>query len=266
MKLRDLGPEDFDRTVWRYLPFTKFISLLTYQALWFSKLNILQDAYEGLIPAKAKERMHEENQRYKAILPREFHRQIDSWANTNENDGRELLVVTCWFLGECDSIQMWREYGGSDEAVAVKSTIGRLFNHVFVPREETVSHLGRVSYVEHDTHEMNRYHAHQAIERAFLKDKARFSHEQEVRIVTHNFKTTSCASPEGKPYTRDQVDGAKMNNFENPGLYVGANLDGLIAEVVVCPSAQDWLVKLVARIIELSGLSATVVRSGLLDA
>lgn len=264
MKLRDLGPEDFERTVWRYMSFSKFISLLTYQALWFSKLNILQDTYEGLIPATVKARMQEENQRYKALFNTpEFHRQIDAWSSQNESDGRELLVVTCWFLDENDSIRMWQEYGGSDEAVAIKSTIGRLARHVFVPHEKSFSHLGCVSYVEHGMHEMSVYEAYQAIERAFLKDKAKFSHEQEIRLVTHNFKTIHCVSPEGKPYTSDQVAGANMNNFENPGLYVGVNLDQLITEVIVCPSAQDSFAELVARIIELSGISAPVFRSRL---
>jgi hypothetical protein len=75
----------------------------------------------------------------------EHHRQIDAWADDNENDGRELYVVSCWFLGEHTSERMWREYGGSTEAVAIKSTIGRLVNNVFVPRDEHRSHIGLVS-------------------------------------------------------------------------------------------------------------------------
>lgn len=263
MKLHNLVPEDYEQTVWRYMPFPKFISLMTYQALWFSKLNILQDSYEGLIPAKVKDRTHEQNQRFKAHFNTpEYHRQIDAWPTENEDNGRELLVVTCWYLGENESHRMWEEYGGSNEAVAVKSTIGRLAKYVLVPREETVSHLGLVSYVDHDSHEMSNYEAQQAIERAFLKDK-RFSHEQEVRLATLNVKTTSCASPEGKPFTPEQVAGANMNNFENHGLYVGVYLDSLITEVVVCPSAQEWFAKLVCRIVELSGLPAPVSRSRL---
>jgi hypothetical protein len=50
MKLRNLMPEDYERTVWRYMPFPKFISLMTYQALWFSKLNILQGEKAGCFP------------------------------------------------------------------------------------------------------------------------------------------------------------------------------------------------------------------------
>jgi hypothetical protein len=36
-----------------------------------------------------------------------------------------------------------------------------------------------------------------------------------------------------------------MNNFENPGLYIGADLNQLIAEVVVTPLAEEWFLKLV---------------------
>jgi hypothetical protein len=244
------------------MPFARFISLMTYRALWFSKLNILQDTYEGMIPAKAKRQMHEDNQKYKDQFDTpEFHRQIDSWLDKNEEDSRELLVVSCWFLGESDSERMWREYGGSNEAVAIKSTIGRLARYVLVPRDEHVSHLGLVSYVHHDNHEMDAYEAHQGHERAFLKDRERFAHEQEIRIVTLNTKTTSCASMEGKPYTEEEVAGKNMNNFENPGLYVGVQLQGLLTEVVISPTAQDWFEKLVKRIVELSQLPAYVSRS-----
>ena len=96
VKLRNLGSADLEKTVWRYMPFAKFISLMTYQALWFSKLNILQDTYEAMIPAKVKRRMHEDNQRFKAQFDTpEFHSQIDAWLDKNEEDSRELLVASC---------------------------------------------------------------------------------------------------------------------------------------------------------------------------
>lgn len=262
MKLRNLHSEDLERTVWRYMPFAKFISLITYKALWFSKLNTLQDTYEGMLPAESKRAMRERDQEFKSCFDSpEYHRQIDAWADDNENHGRELLVVNCWFLGERPSEWMWREYGGSNDAVAIKSTISRLASNVFVPRDEHRSHIGLVSYVDYSSHRMSSYEAQQAIERAFLKDKERFSHEQEIRIVTMNIKTTSCVSMEGKNFKVEEVSGKNMNNFENPGLYVGVSLDKLITEVVVSPNAQDWFEKLVRRIVDLSKLSVPVTRS-----
>lgn len=158
---------------------------------------------------------------------------------------------------------MWNEYGGSNEAIAVKSTIGRLARHIYVPSDKAVSHIGFVRYVDYSTHEMSLYEAHQAIERAFLKDQSQFAHEQEVRLVTMNIKTTFCASPDGLPYTPEQVAGAGMNNFENPGLYVGADLQELVAEVVVAPGAQPWFEKLVRRLVSLHGINAPVTQSAL---
>jgi hypothetical protein len=263
MKLRNLQSTDMEKTVWRYMPFSKFISLIAYQAVWFSKLNILQDTYEGMLPAASKRAMREEHQEFKSwpgFNSPEHHRQIDAWADDNENDGRELYVVSCWFLGEHTSERMWREYGGSTEAVAIKSTIGRLVNNVFVPRDEHRSHIGLVSYVDYSSHQMSSYEAHQAIERAFLKDEERFSHEQELRIVTMSTKTTSCISMEGRRYTLEEVSGKNMNNFENPGLYVCIRLDRLITEVVVAPNAQDWFEKLVRCIVERSNIPAPVSR------
>lgn len=246
------------------MPFSKFISLITYQALWFAKLNILQDEYEGMIPSTTKELVAKENQKRKEQFNTpEFHRQIDNWSSDNEKSGRELLVANCWFLDENESEQMWEEYGGSNEAVAIKSTIRRLVENVLMPHDEHISHIGVVSYIDHDKYVMSRYEANQAHERAFLKDKQRFSHEQELRLVTMNFKTTNCASMEGKPYTPEQVAGKKMNNFENPGLYVGVVLHQLFTEVVICPSAEDWFINLVKRIIDLSNLDVKVSTSRL---
>jgi hypothetical protein len=264
MKLRNLQREDLNRTVWRYMPFSKFISLLTYQAIWFSKLNILQDTFEGMIPVESKRAMRTEHQEFKSwpiLNTPEFHRQIDAWADDNENDGRELYVVSCWFLGEHTSERMWGEYGGTTEAVAIKSTIGRLADNIFVPRDEQLSHIGLVSYIDFASHRMSSYEASQTIERAFLKDKQRFSHEQEVRIVTMSLKTTSCVSMEGNRYAAEEVSGKHMNNFENPGLYIGVRLDRLITEVAVARNAQDWFEKLVKRILELMSIPVPVSRA-----
>lgn len=270
MKLRNLQSADLEKTVWRYMPFAKFISLISYRALWFSKLNILHDTYEGMLPAESKREMREADQEIRSwpifVDSPEYQRQIDAWADENENDGRELLVVNCWFLGERPSERMWSEYGGLNDAVAIKSTIGRLVNNVHVSGHEHRSHIGLVSYIDYGSHRLSSYEAHQAIERAFLKDKERFSHEQEIRIVTMNIKTTSCVSMEGRKYTAEEISGKNMNNFENPGLYVGVRLDGLITEVVVSPNAQDWFEKLVRRIVERSNLPAPVTRSIAVDA
>src|SRR3974377_389476 len=64
-KLKNIEPSDLDKTVWRYLTFPKFISLLAYGTVWFSKLNILTDQYEGHMPTETDAEMRAEWDRMK---------------------------------------------------------------------------------------------------------------------------------------------------------------------------------------------------------
>lgn len=258
--LKNLTEADLDFTIWRYLTFSKFISLLTYQAIWFSKLQILQDQYEGTLPAPAKLNMHEELQKWKTLFTNpDHHRQIDEMPDRNVEDGRELTVVNCWFLGDQESQRMWNEYVGHSEGVAIKSTIRKLCSYIFVYPE--VSHIGKVKYVELNKHNMNLYEANQAHERTFLKDKNRYSHEQEIRLVTMSLKTPMCVNMNGKPLTEQEYTGKNMNNFDNPGLYIKADLSNLINSIVLAPRTTKWFEMLIRRISELAKLNALVERS-----
>jgi hypothetical protein len=264
MNLRDLKQEDMNLAVLRYMPFPKFISLLVYQALWFSKLNILQDQFEGMMPHATKEMMRAHHQELKKHFPQGWHSQFDEMASRNEQDARELLVVSCWFVGENESDRMWREYGGGKEAVAVKSTVKSLIENIGVPHDEHRTHIGRVNYIDHESHLMTKYQANQGHERAFLKDAERYGHERELRVVTLNIKTRNCVSPEGKRYEEGEVQGKNMNNFENPGLYVSVRLKPLMSEIRVSPMADGWFYLLVKRIVELNNLGIAVKQSELL--
>jgi len=258
---KNLSEADLDLVVLRYLTFPKFISMLTYQALWFSKLNILEDKFEGTLPHTAEAVMRTDNQKWKHVFDSlDYHQQLDQMSQRNVADGRELLVVNCWFLGPEESMRMWNEYAHIAEGVAIKSTLRKLAKHVFVWRKD--SHIGRVRYVDYSQHTMSLYDGNQAHERAFLK-APQFSHEQEIRIVTMNFKDRYCISPEGRPYTQEECSGNNMNNLENPGLYRMINFKELVDSVIMCPEACPWIEKLVRRIFEMSRLDIPVLKSQL---
>ncbi len=258
-QFKNLPDIDLDLTVFRYLTFPKFISMLSYQALWFPKLNILRDKFEGGLPFHAEIKMREQNEQWKKTFNSpEFHAQINSWPETNVRDGRELTVVNCWFLGSNESQKMWDEYVSNPEGVIIKSTVRKLMQHVYT--DPGHSQIGRVKYVKFSEHTMSTYEASQAWERALLKDN-KYRHEQEIRIMTFNFKHQGCVSMEGRPYTPEQCSGKNMNNFENPGLYVGINFVQLIDKVVLAQNAPAWFEHLIRRIFELSKFSIPIERS-----
>lgn len=257
---RNLEESELDTTVWRYLTFPKYISLLTYQALWFSKLNILIDKFEGAMPLKAYAEMLAEHQKIKAVIDPTLHEQIDNMNKKNVEDGRELTVANCWFASKLESERMWEQYAGGSEGVAIKSTIRSLSR--FVCCDPRFSKIGKVRYVDLDNYAMTHFNANQAQERAFLK-KVEFNHEHEVRIVTMSLKGPMCVNMDGTLMTQGDHQGARMNNFENPGLYIRADLQKLVRSTVLAPGAPAWIELLVKRLVHLSGIGGTVERSRL---
>ena len=47
---QDLTPPSPDATLWRYMDFTKFASVLEKQSLFFARANELEDPFEGYLP------------------------------------------------------------------------------------------------------------------------------------------------------------------------------------------------------------------------
>ncbi len=116
--------------MWRYLTFTKFASLVIYNALWFAKLSILEDESEGTMPPATKRAVQAHDQPWKEVFKApEFQRQIEDWPDQNVKCGRELLVVNCCVFGDEESQRMWEEYVGSPEGLAITSTLRRLSEH-----------------------------------------------------------------------------------------------------------------------------------------
>lgn len=261
-QLYNLTESELDTTVWRYLTFSKFIALISYGALWFPRLEYLLDQFEGTMPVKTAATIKGRNQNWKSVLGSpDLHKQLDDMHEVNVLDGRSLTNVNCWFIGDEESKQMWDEYVGTPEGVAVRSTIQRLRDNIHVPTE--VSFIGRVKDIDFDSHEMSTYEGHQAHHRSFLKDRLKFAHENELRISTMNLRTIACLDPLGRALTREDVSGKGMNNFDQPGLHVRVNLENLFDSVVTAPSAPSWFFNLIQHIQLKSEFGWTVQRSNL---
>lgn len=259
-KYKNIDNSDLDRTVWRYLTFPKYISLITYGALWFSKLNILADEFEGFMTTKTDAEMRAQQEITEQTLHPSLREIFSKTNERNVEDGRELTVVNCWFLDDRESEQMWTEYAKNQEGVAIKSTVRLLAQSVFC--DSRYSQIGKVQYVDLETHAMSPYEATQAQERAFLK-KLEFSHEQELRIASLNVRGPMCVSLEGDQLTPNEWQGVGMNNFGNDGLYIIADLSRLIKATILAPYASIWHERLVKKIVRLTNSNAPVERSSL---
>jgi hypothetical protein len=107
---------------------------------------------------------------------------------------------------------------------------------------------------------MSHYEANQASERAFLKGR-KFSDEREIRMTTVSVRGPMCVNEDGTDMRPDQYGGLGMNNFDNPGLYIKADLRKLITRTVLSPNSPVFLEHLVRRISHLAGVDSLVERS-----
>lgn len=258
---KNITDEEIKCPVLRYLTFAKFISLLEFKALWFCKLNVLIDEFEGKLPTKPRQKMLENQEELKKTFTApEFQESLNRMTNDHEKGGRELTAVCCWYFGDTESLEMWQKYVPNNEGVAVKSTVKKLSECIFTHPE--YSQIGKVQYVNFNEYEMTPYEAHQANERALLKRKE-FEGEQEIRIITLNFITPWCLNNDGSIPSPQQCSGPGMNNLQNPGLYIKANLESLIEAIIVAPKAKQWFLDLVQLLARKYGLPCPIYKSNL---
>ncbi len=247
LTLHNISEEDLDTVVWRYLTFPKFIHLISYRALWFSRLRYLIDEFEGAMPKKTIKALQKQHDKFRHLFPwPQAQKQFDEMEMKNVEDGKNLQAVNCWFMGDNGSQRMWDEYVGTSEGVAIRSTVRKVRGSIFLPSE--FSFIGKVKYIDFENCEMTSYHGSQAYRRAFLKDANKFKHESELRICTMNLRTQVCLDPIGKPLPLEKRIGAGMNNFDAPGLNVRVKLEDLFDTVITAPNAPVWFIDLIKHL------------------
>jgi len=107
-------PADPNVAIWRYQDFTKFVSMLEHRALFFYRVDLLDDPFEGSY-SRVNERLLQALQEKTGIPARTFRtlREFYRWV-------RQWTVVNCWHVNEQESAAMWRLYAKSDGAVAIR--------------------------------------------------------------------------------------------------------------------------------------------------
>lgn len=227
-KYIDIPPDDV--VLWRYMDFTKFVSLLEKSALFFPRADKLDDPFEGYWPISAVKIEISPSEAatlsdiYKACIP--------------------LTLISCWHEKPHESEAMWKLYSRETDGVAIRTDFGSLMdsfgtNHRWMP--------GRVNYIDHETSypafpPMGSFWA------PFLHKRKSFEHEHEVRIIIQDI-------PDEFPFD--------LSPIYDDGNYYEVDLSILIHEVVVAPYAQDWLVELVKSVAARYDLEASVNKSRL---
>ena len=235
------NPPPGDAVLWRYMDFTKFVSLLEKSALFFARADKLGDPFEGSF-SKVNEAM-----RPVLYADTPVEKVLNALANSLKSRIR-FTLISCWHESPHESAAMWSLYSRETEGIAIKT------NFDFFKRSLTCSesiYVGRISYADYENH----FIPENNLFSPFLHKRQSFEHEREVRAITVKFPL--------KAGTDNEIDDSQ--DICDVGIYYEVDLSLLIQEVVVAPYAPDWLIELVQSVATRYDLKAPVIKSRLAD-
>jgi len=228
--------------VWRYMDFTKFVSLIDTNALFFPRADHLSDRWEGAYT--------QENLRRRQLM-------VEEIKGTESQDMMEDLsrlyrslplhtFVSCWHLNEVESDAMWQLYASRGEGIAIQSTFERLVGS-FQSDENSMFDVfvGKVRYLDYARGvfpEGNSF-------LPFLHKRSSFEHEHELRAVIQPISPGRSPLAEAAPFA--------------DGLLVNVDLRLLIQNIYVAPTSRAWFTTLVEKIARKYGVEAPIRQSAL---
>jgi hypothetical protein len=226
--------------IWRYLDFSKFVSLLDKSALFFTRADKLGDPFEGSMPKLWGEPWPETDQDKERIPSKIFN---------NIREYRIFLtkctIINCWHINKYESAAMWRLYLKNNEGIAIQSTFDRL-KSCFIDEGFEIL-IGEVEYIDYESAWIPSYLDFYPY---FYKRKS-FEHDKELRAIIQTFY-----------HNKDSSINYKKSRFDD-GAYIKVDLDTLIENIFIAPTSPKWIFKLVKSTATKYGLNKPVLQSEL---
>lgn len=226
----------------KYLDITKFISLLQRESLFFCRLDILEDHFEGTTSSLNQERRYEyfTNQQ---LTDKEILDNVNK-INQEEEKFKKLVCVSCSNKSKNESAALWKIYSDLNKGIMITSKVTNVIE-AFSDTSEDIE-FTEVVYINYDRDIMPDsskwdpiHHKHQAYE-----------YENDVRLIfTQNFDTTLTYD-----WKKEEVQ---------EGKYISVDIRDVIDEIIISPYAPQWFFELVKDIIQKYGLNKPVMASEL---
>ena len=226
-------------TLWRYMSFAKFCSMLERKELFFSLVGDMEDRYEGFIyPPTSRE--HGDRLQQAEHLGHDVLREIARTA-----------LISCWTESGHESSLMWEAYAGA-EGVAVRTTFQHLQESIHSVGKLPVT-FGQVEYVDYRRKEVPRFGW-----APLFHKRMEYLGEGEVRAVLPGPEWDVQSNPDIRLVIQLDQDVA-----EQRGRYIPVNLEILVQEVVLPPHTAPWLAQVVKSLMHQSPVRARVTRSAI---
>lgn len=243
-----VDPIDKNTKLWRFMDFTKFVSLIHTKSLFFCKASKLPDPWEGEFPRK------ELNHLVNNVLVKKYPhtneytddqkiKEAENWTIEIKKQ-KDQHFINCWHYNDAESAAMWNLYLKSDEGVAIKTSINN-FKKSFNSYDEDI-YCGMVKYINYDEDIFNCSYCFVNLFLPYVHKRTSFIHEKEYRAIT-------------------TIRGSKLDEIGNEdGIKIPVNIELLIEEIVVAPKSKDWFLGLVNETLKKFNINKSA-RKSILD-
>lgn len=263
-----LPPEHEEQVIWRYIEFAKFVSMLATKSLFFSRVDLFPDKFEGSITVPnvrreldlARRSLRAKTELEQLVRIGIFDPEV---LNMTEDERVERSIggfqgarwvfrmtthICCWHMNDTESAAMWKLYSESPYAIAVKSRYSRLRGAIEADPNRV--YIGRVIYTDYESELIDDSNALTPL----LHKRHSFRHEQELRMAVN--RSAEIAFPDG------QLDRERIQNTS--GTLISVDLSELVEEVVLSPGSPEWFADVVRETSARFDLKSPV-RTSLLD-
>lgn len=238
-----IPPADENMKIWRYMDFTKLVSLIDTKKLFFCRADKFDDPFEGSYP-----RLNVEFRKKTPIsLPKEHHQDYINGMKKRIEVNKDMLryiTANCWHMNEYESAAMWNLYLKSDEGIAIQSTY-KLLKESIIDEEDVF--ISKVKYIDYDkdliVHDMD-------LSAAFIHKRISYEHEKELRAIAVKWPI----EPRGLNFSKETIKG---------GLQIKVDVKTLIQKIHIAPNSPNWFKELVQSVVKHYGYGIEVIRSEL---
>jgi hypothetical protein len=214
--------------LWRFIDFTKLISILGKKELKFVRADQFEDPFEGAILKQSIQFYEEAKNINPAIQPL-----IDSYLKIMPF-ARIGTFISCWHINDSESAAMWKLYTNSYDGIAVVTQFDKLDYVLSEYKYQDKSQIvhGQVTYANFDKAKYR--DGNTASPFMFKRDS--FKHENEFRAIL-------------QPLIFE--NGYPTNDSSKYPLSIGIPIEPntLFNKIVVAPYAPNWVVDLVQDVI-----------------
>ncbi len=240
-----IQPDDENVKIWRYMDFTKFVSLITDSKLFFARADRLDDPFEGSWPKK--------NIEARKSIFRNLPEADQDVRLCNLSNFMKIFqknyAMNCWHENEYESAAMWKLYLKSNEGIAIQSTYRQLKKSII--DEETVF-IGKVKYIDFENEFINP----KFIFAPLLYKRRCFEHEKEIRAIVIRVPPSIEEDPPSDWETFDlTVD------VISDGIPLKIDIESLIQKIYVAPNSPLWYFNLVKKVLYKYSYNFEVIRS-----